>query len=434
MRVRGNSIFPPTILNRFHILLAILRQLHLVFAIALFSDELYSLRPDVFIVDQLSACVPLLRWLFPKKARTLFYCHFPDQLLVLQEQNAALKSVKKAYRYPFDWFEGWSMNASDRIVVNSKFTKSVARKVFPTIERDLGVIYPCVDTDEPTPPAKDEPPLWNNDYKIVLSINRYERKKDVALAIQAYKKLSEKARRGTRLICAGGYDERVVENKEYHEELVALAEEAGLKTATARTVPTALAVPADVEVLFLLSVPDAFKTTLLKNARLLLYTPKNEHFGIVPVEAMKFGVPVLASNTGGPLETVVEGQTGWLRDVQAAQEWADVIERVLQKMTTKQLQDMSGKARQRVKDNFTRPKMAETFDTEITHMVDNERSPFVERESVMLAMGVGGAFIAALFAVIMRSLFRLDPRASEFSKVKREASPSSNFKMPVVRG
>ena len=73
-----------------------------------------------------------------------------------------------------------------------------------------------------------------------------------------------------------------------------------------KTVPSALFIPDSIDVLFLLSVPTAFKNTLLGQSKLLLYTPINEHFGIVPVEAMLAGLPVLASNTGGPLETIVE--------------------------------------------------------------------------------------------------------------------------------
>lgn len=44
----------------------------------------------------------------------------------------------------------------------------------------------------------------------------------------------------------------------------------------------------------------------------LLYTPDREHFGIVPIEAMFEGTPVIAVNSGGPKETVVHGKTGFL--------------------------------------------------------------------------------------------------------------------------
>lgn len=44
----------------------------------------------------------------------------------------------------------------------------------------------------------------------------------------------------------------------------------------------------------------------------LLYTPANEHFGIVPIESMYLECPVIAISSGGPKETVSDGITGYL--------------------------------------------------------------------------------------------------------------------------
>lgn len=416
--------------GRFHILLAILRQLHLVLSIALFSDELYNLNPDVFIVDQLSACVPLLRWLYPKKQRILFYCHFPDQLLAKRNDVGVLGLLKKIYRAPFDWFEGWSMDASDKIVVNSNFTRTMSKSVFPNLKRELGVIYPCVGAG--VSEDKEAGELWGGKYKILLSINRFERKKDIRLAIAAYARISGEERRNTRLIVAGGYDQRVSENVHYHKELEELAAKAGLSYATAKTVPTALAVPDDIQVLFLLSVPDAFKKTLLQSAVLLLYTPKNEHFGIVPVEAMQHGLPVLASNTGGPLETIVDGKTGWLRDTSKEEEWAYIMRKALHAFSPERKKTMTEAARNRVQAHFTRPIMATKFDEEITKMVDGRRPPFIEREAVIMAISVVGCLIAGILAAVLRRVFAVDPRSTAFIRAERlksrnEADPSSLF-------
>jgi len=42
----------------------------------------------------------------------------------------------------------------------------------------------------------------------------------------------------------------------------------------------------------------------------MLFTALQEDFGMVPVEAMAAGVPVIALRQGGVVETVVEGKTG----------------------------------------------------------------------------------------------------------------------------
>lgn len=420
--MRGHSIFPPSILNRFHILLAILRQIHLILAIGFFSDELYGLRPDIFIVDQLSACVPLLRWLYSKRQRTLFYCHFPDQLLANRKSGGLKGLIKAIYRSPFDWFEGWSMGASDKIVVNSGFTKSVASRTFPALAGHFDVIYPCVDAidEQADLKAAQEERLWNGKFKILLSINRFERKKDIALAIRAYKALTAEERQGSRLVVAGGYDSRVSENVQYHQELEQLAEQEGLLAATLKTVPTALGIPDNVQVLFLLSIPGSFKSTLLDNANLLVYTPTNEHFGIVPVEAMQHGLPVLAANTGGPLETVVEGKTGWLRNVDKAEDWTQVMREVLRDSAS--IKAMREAGPKRVREHFTRSTMAQKFDGEIEVMQRAKRSKFVEGHQILLALGVLAAFVAALVATIMRHHFGPggDSRMSEFARAKRQ--------------
>ena len=166
--------------------------------IALFSSELQKLGPTVFFVDQLSASVPLLKLLQPN-ARVIFYCHFPDKLLA--KKGGLLKTL---YRGPFDWVESWSTGCSDTIVVNSNFTKSVFEKAFPSLKyREPRVVYPCVDTNTAEKVEKAKP-LWEKK-KVLLSINRFEKKKDVALAIKAYVGLSQEERKSTRLVIAGKY-------------------------------------------------------------------------------------------------------------------------------------------------------------------------------------------------------------------------------------
>ncbi|KAL8931038.1 MAG: hypothetical protein Q9208_000140 [Pyrenodesmia sp. 3 TL-2023] len=416
VRVRGNTLIPATLPfsgGRGKILCAVLRQLHLLLQITILG-ELGRLEPDVFFVDQLAAGVPVLRWWCGgrgrrregggKGPRVLFYCHFPDLLLVKGRRRWWVRG----WRLGFDWLEGWGMRCADRVVVNSRFTKGVVEGVWPDLgagRRGVGVVYPCVDTKVGKGGGKGEGDaegdMWKGK-KVVLSINRFERKKNIALALRAFHGLQEEERRDVRLVLAGGYDPRVEENVRYHEELVTLAEELRLRSATTKNVVTALSIPDDIQVLFLLSVPAQLKTMLLSAARLLIYTPTNEHFGIVPLEAMLAGVPVLAADSGGPLETVLEGKTGWLRDAEDVAKWTETMRRVLWEMSDEELQAMGAEGKKRVGSEFSERKLAARLDEEIEAMLEAPRQEVLGVPALLLGVGFGVMVLAVVGMLVYR--------------------------------
>lgn len=368
VKVYGDGIIPQHINGRFNIACAILRQIHLVWTL-ISTKEGNDF--DVFIVDQLSFCVPILREYFPE-ARILFYGHFPDKLLA---DHSSL--VKKLYRVPFDVAEQWSTGLSDVIVVNSKFTQSIFRKAFPRIKSELGVVYPCVNTKQlenvGAGPFKPK--------SFCLSINRFERKKNITLVITAFAaalktvplELASKA----KLVVAGGYDFKVKENQMYMAELQALCGTLGLSYGTVWPTDGLAAYPTkDIQsktVVFIPSVPDEIKRSLLRDASILAYTPSNEHFGIVPLEAMLAGTPVIAANSGGPLETVT-AETGWQRDPKT-EEWAPVIAHALFGMSPEEQQTYSQNSHKRVMDRFSEKEMSLEFEKYIQIAVSTKRGP-----------------------------------------------------------
>jgi len=219
---------------------------------------------------------------------------------------------QKIYRLPLDWVEERSTGIADAIVVNSNFTAGIFQDTFLSLKTRPLVLYPSLNFDSfdrPIDPTcgRLETVIadYNSDSFVFLSINRYERKKKIELAIQSFGLLLSSITKSAQtagktvihLIIAGGYDERVTENVEYFQELQTLSHEL---------------VACNSAVTFLKSPDDAVKTMLLKNCHTLLYTPDREHFGIVPLEAMYCALPVIAVNSGGPLETVKDSQTGYL--------------------------------------------------------------------------------------------------------------------------
>jgi alpha-1,3/alpha-1,6-mannosyltransferase len=102
------------------------------------------------------------------------------------------------------------------------------------------------------------------------------------------------------------------------------------------------------KVVFLKSISNDERLLLLENTKILLYTPENEHFGIVPVEAMHMGCIVIACNSGGPLESVSDGETGYLLSP-IAEEWGEKIYSLLNPNAGLEKQNLMKKAaKQRV--------------------------------------------------------------------------------------
>ena len=65
---------------------------------------------------------------------------------------------------------------------------------------------------------------------------------------------------------------------------------------------------------FLGHISDKEFAALYKNAKAFLFASVDEEFGIAPVEAMGYGIPVIAYASGGVKETVIDAKNGYLYD------------------------------------------------------------------------------------------------------------------------
>lgn len=67
------------------------------------------------------------------------------------------------------------------------------------------------------------------------------------------------------------------------------------------------------------------------NAKALVI-PGNEDFGLAPIEAMACGTPVISLRKGGPLETILEGETGEFFDEENSSSLEEAVKKFEQKM------------------------------------------------------------------------------------------------------
>jgi glycosyltransferase involved in cell wall biosynthesis len=82
---------------------------------------------------------------------------------------------------------------------------------------------------------------------------------------------------------------------------------------------------------FLTDVSDSGIVEHFQTALGFIFPTNVEDFGVVAVEAMAAGTPVIAYNKGGPLDYVVPNQTGLLFDRQSVKSLAAALETVLNK-------------------------------------------------------------------------------------------------------
>ncbi|KAL8293041.1 hypothetical protein RQP46_000735 [Phenoliferia psychrophenolica] len=425
VHVLGNSIVPPSLGGRFTIICAILRQLHLSLSFLL-ASLLYLLSSlpflssillplnhpftssadwsprrqlapfDVIVVDQLSASIPLLRW--AGLNRVVFYCHFPDLLLSpsrsahegedgqphYREPFNPAGLLRAVYRIPIDRFEEVTTGEADKILVNSEFTSRVFQRTFPGLGRIPRVVYPCVDVKaygkEVVAPAEADKWLVDGT-PALLSINRYEGKKDISLAVEAFAR-ARSEHPTLRLVVAGGYDPRLEDNVTTLHRLQTLATSLDLSHHTFSPTPLASSLPSSLstptislstpsslpQVLFLLNMTTSHKALLLSSSTTsaLLYTPSYEHLGIVPLEAMASGLPVLATSSGGPTETLVDDglatltTTGLLR-VPSAEVWATALKDLLA-LPEARRKEIGEAGKARTKERFSVEKLGQELE------------------------------------------------------------------------
>ncbi len=168
----------------------------------------------------------------------------------------------------------WDVTTAARVdsfVANSSF---VAGRIQRYYGREADVVHPPVDLECYKLPATARPRGY---FLFVSELVRYKR---ADLVIETFRKL------GKHLIVVGD-----------GEESKALK----------------MNLPENVKMLGRVSAHDL--PGLYQGARALIF-PAEEDFGIVPVEAMACGTPVIAYRRGGALDSVIDGQTGLFFDHQ----------------------------------------------------------------------------------------------------------------------
>lgn len=186
------------------------------------------------------------------------------------------------------WLVRWALKTSDQVVAISSYT---AREIARLSNVPVRVIpYTVGFSDAAAAPAA--PPVRREPGFRVLFVGRLVERKGVAELIEAVRRLDPSV--GVKLEVIGDGPER--------PKLEALVHESGLddRVAVRGRVPAA-------ELQAAYERADAFVLPSILDSR-----SDTEGLGVVLLEAMSYGVPVIGSNIGGIPDIIVDGESGLL--------------------------------------------------------------------------------------------------------------------------
>jgi spore coat protein SA len=236
-----------------------------------------------------------------------------------------------------------SFQAAEKIIVNSEFLREVVAARVPQCAHKLNVVYPGVDTERFCSQFTPEGAIrreqlrnargWNG-RSVILFLGRLIRKKGVHHLLNLMPELV-KQHPAALLVIVGGAFYGSARSTGYVRELHRLGRRLRGHVQFVPYVPYS-------------EVPDWF----LGADVAVVPSGRSEAFGLVNVEAMACGLPVVATRAGGMKEIIQDGVTGYL--VEPGEVEPQMREYLLMLLKNDQLRrEMGWRSRERVEQHFT---------------------------------------------------------------------------------
>jgi glycosyltransferase involved in cell wall biosynthesis len=226
------------------------------------------------------------------KAKLICYCHTPPRYLYGLPTARNLSKNKLVYflvqiiNHYLRLLDYKISKNVDLYIANSETTKKRIEKYY---RRQALVVNPPIDFPE----TKSH--ITNHKSDFFLTGGRLARAKRYDVAINACNKLS-------------------LNLKIFGRDFAGFANE--LKNISGPTIE------------FLGEISQSQKSKLYSEAKAFIFCSDNEDFGMMPVEAMAYGCPVVAYKSGGVTETVINGKTGLFFDVLSEESCAEALNKI----------------------------------------------------------------------------------------------------------
>lgn len=245
----------------------------------------------------------------PSMARAVASAQKPTCLYVattVRRERAVVLAHWKGFRRVWSWLmteinarcEARALEGVDHVFALSEYTRAQLAHAVPRAKLSLGV--PGVDTSLFHPPER-----YGSDGPI-LAVGRFaDPRKHAGMLLEAYRRLRERCPDAPGLLLVGEYP-RAADWMKATEWGIADQIEVRLNATPEQLAP------------------------LYRQASLFVLSSAEEGLGIVLLEAMASGLPVVSTRCGGPETCVIEGETGYLAPVGDADALAGGMQAILE--------------------------------------------------------------------------------------------------------
>ncbi len=225
----------------------------------------------------------------------------------------------------------YTMERADAVTAVSNWLAKETVETFG-LQREVRTIYNFFNEDRFRHDCGEKPCLANPGEKIVMHISNFRPVKRVTDVVRVFKKILDRV--PARLIMIGEGPERTA--------AVSVSRQLGI-----------------CEYVKYLGIYKNIEC-LLPYAHLVIQPSEHESFGLVPLEAMVCGVPVVATASGGICEVVEHGETGYLCNVGDIDAMAACAIAILS--DSKKAETMGNKGRERAYRLFSRDKIVSQYE------------------------------------------------------------------------
>lgn len=324
------NVAPPTFFSKFP-------YLKRVVTAASAGNYFYNLKLDDY--DVINAHQTPSEWIRNKNPKVLWYCHSPNREAFdlyswrMKRRGIISKAVFWSSIQAFKHFEYQTVPKIEYIFTNSENSKNRLKKYLN--RSDSEILYPGVDHEKFSNRGNE---------KYFFYPSRIVPEKDFEYAIEAFKIFSKRVP-GWKLVIAGTLSTNQ-DHKKYLKKISSL-------------MPNAVSIETNVEEERLID--------LYSRCSAVVFTPINEDYGLVPLEAMASSKLCIAKAEGGPKETIVDGKDGFLVD--SIWKLAKAMEWVANNPENAILMGKFGK--EKVKKDFSWEKYLKRFETKAKEISDS---------------------------------------------------------------